>query len=105
VAHSSPGTGLDAWFEQGHVQGRFTHAPDGPPQASVVTTRHGDEPASDTDLGSDPVVAECRHFADVVTGRAAASLLDAAEAVQSLRVLDALRASIMQRAWADVVGG
>jgi predicted dehydrogenase len=94
-------TGLHAWFDDGHLDARFDHARGAPPSIRVVRTTRGSDPELDAEPGPEPVFRECRHFVDVVEGRADPALLDAAEALLALRVLDALRASLARGTWLD----
>jgi len=77
--------------EGGTVETAFT-AP--PPRSEVAVYVSGAPPEVDRDTGEDPVVAECRHFVDVLRGEADPTLLDAEQAGNALRVADALRASL-----------
>jgi predicted dehydrogenase len=66
----------------------------GPPE--VIASRHPRRGAAEirSPRGPDPYLAECRHFADVVRGKADPGLLDPAGARDGLRIVAAARASL-----------
>jgi UDP-N-acetylglucosamine 3-dehydrogenase len=71
---------------------RFTAA--GPPEVIVGRHPRRGPPQIRAPRGRDPYLAECRHFAEVVRGRADPELLDPAGARDGLRILAAARASL-----------
>jgi len=75
------------------AHGEFRAPRDGPPTLAVRRT-HGESVEMDADLGPHPVAAECRHFVDAVRESAESVLTDGSEAVATLRILDAARASL-----------
>ena len=91
---------LGAKFEGGRLDARFWMPQNAWPTFELVRAVAGDESGSaDSDLGPQPILEECRHFAGVVGGSADPALLDATQAIRSLRVLDALRASVTAGGW------
>jgi predicted dehydrogenase len=91
------------WYERLYVEGHLEMPRDGAQRVRVLRRAYGQPPEEETGAGPDPVVEECRHFAGVVEGRGDAVLMDVSQAVAGLRVLDALRASVLQGTWIDML--
>ncbi len=84
---------LEAYGDDAAVVAEFADEPASPPGATERLLRAQAAGTTQSFRGPDPVAAECRHFVDVLAGRADPDLLDAARAVESLRTLDAVRSA------------
>jgi predicted dehydrogenase len=79
----------------GEATGLFHDPMDGPPKARCAFHPVSGPARIAEEAGEDPVLGECRRFAEVVRGAADPSLLDAGHAVRAIRLAEAIRAVLV----------